>query len=198
MMHLPQLHAGTLQAEGNHLRKLLVGAAAVIAGYASSVAISQHARADDVKSADSVGIYAKIVLPMKPVSAGTGPVVESWIAKKLRKRGNAELRAVTEWIRLPEKGERFVHVWDANVDGSIWGCPVAGRIVKRTADGTVTVRLAGWSPVALETEEWTMPAEMGSRRIIVVETGAAAGSGRAYVALFAGPAPTEAESHGKP
>lgn len=166
------------------MRNLLV-CVLVIAGHASSVVSIRLARADDAEPEEKYGVYAKIVLPMKLPAAGTCPVVESWIAKKLRKRGNTELRAVTDWIRLTE--QREASVWDATVDGKTWGCPVLGRVMERTKDGQVKVRLTGWSPAALDIEEWTVPDEMGSRRIIEIETGAADGSGRAYVALFVGP-----------
>jgi hypothetical protein len=51
------------------------------------------------------GVYAKIILPMGETADGAHPPVESWIATKLRKRGEAELRAVTSWVRLAEEGE---------------------------------------------------------------------------------------------
>ena len=49
-------------------------------------------------------VYAKIVLPMKTPGDGKHPLVESWIARKLRKRGKTEYRAVTQWVRLAHDG----------------------------------------------------------------------------------------------
>lgn len=176
------------------MRILLVCALAVTAGYAGSSAASQLVRADDPKPCESCGIYAKIVLPVKATAEGTHPVVESWIAKKLRQRGHTELRAVTDWIRLAEKEEEITRVWNATVDGRRWGCPVTGRVVERTSDGKVKVELSGWSPVVAKIKGQQLTAETGSRRIAVVDTGAADDSGKAYVALFVGPPPTKARS----
>ena len=113
------------------------------------------------------------------------PVVESWIAKELRKRGEAELRAVTHWVRLAEEGEEVADIWNATVDGKGWGCPVSGR-VERTTEGRVRARLSGWSPFGAEIKGNPLPAEMGSRRIAVVDTGRGDESSSAYVALFVG------------
>jgi len=123
----------------------------------------------------------KIFLPMKEPAEGTHSVVESWIAKKLRKRGNTELRAVTPWVPLAEEGEKVAPIWNAIVDGKLWGCPVVGRVVDRTADDKVMVQLSGWSPDVAKIERETLPAETGSRRIAVVD------DGRAYVALLVAP-----------
>jgi hypothetical protein len=171
---------------------------AVIVAHEASFAASQPARAEDSRPSEVGSIYAKIVLPTKAPAEATDPVVESWIAEKLRKRGSTELRAVTDWIRLAEEGEAIAHVWDAKLDGRIWGCPVAGRVVERTADGKVKVQLFGWSPVAAEIKGQNLPAETGSRRIAVVDTGTGDDSGRAYIALFVGPPPTKTTSAGNP
>ena len=78
-------------------------------------------------------------------------------------------------------GEEAADVWSASVDGKHWGCPVDGRVVERTEDGKLKVKLDGWAPFPTKVKGTTLPAEMGSRRIAVVE------DGRAYVALFVGP-----------
>jgi hypothetical protein len=133
---------------------------------------------------------------MKEPVEGEHPPVESWIARKLRNRGETELRAVTQWVRLSEEGEKEAHIWSATVDGKGWGCPVGGRVIRRTADGKVKVRLPGWSPVGAEIKGGVLSAETGSRRIAVVDTGGVDQSGRAYVALFVGPPPAEARRDG--
>jgi uncharacterized protein (TIGR03067 family) len=122
---------------------------------------------------------------------GKHPSVESWIAKKLRKRGKTEYRAVTHWVRLAEKGEESADIWSASVDGQHWGCPVDGRVVERT-DGKVKVRLDGWAPFPTRVRGTTLPAETGSRRIAVVADGIA------YVALFVGPPLTAEASSRQP
>jgi hypothetical protein len=80
------------------------------------------------------------------------------------------------------------------VEGKIWGCPVAGRVAERTTDGKVRIDLHGWSPVVPEIRGQTLRDEFGSRRIAVVDTGSGDDSGRAFIALFVGPLPTESRS----
>ena len=133
-------------------------------------------------------VFAKIVLPMKSPNEKSQPVVESWIARKLRKRGATQLRAVTNWVRLAGKGEHVRHVWNATLDGKGWGCPVVGRVAERTADGKIEVELSGWSPVGARIKGQTISAEVGSRTIAVVDTGGGDENGIAYVAFFVGPA----------
>ena len=60
------------------------------AGHASTVRGGQESAADDSKPSRTNSIYAKIVLPMKEPADGEQPLVESWIARKLRKRGKTE------------------------------------------------------------------------------------------------------------
>ena len=104
--------------------------------------------APGVRAPEKGGVYAKVLLPVKAPADGKLPPVESWIARKLRKRGATEFRAVTGWVRLPEKGEGSTAIWDANLDGELYGCPVNGQVSERTADGRVRVNLSGWAPVA--------------------------------------------------
>ncbi len=148
----------------------------------------QLSLANDQPSSATYAVYAKIILPLKPPRDGSHPIVESWISKNLRKRGKSKLRAVTQWVRLAEKGEKTTQVWKATIDGKGWGCPVYGTIVERTKDGQVKVELSGWSPGGAEIKGQTLAAEIGSRRIAVVDTGEGDDSGIAYIALFVGPA----------
>ena len=150
--------------------------------------------ANDQPSSANCAVYAKIILPVEPSRDKSHPILESWIAKKLHKRGKPSLRAVTPWVRLAEKGEKVTRVWNATVDGKGWGCPVVGRIVERTTDGRVKVELSGWSPGAAEIKGQTLAAEIGSRKIAVVDTGEGDDSGIAYVALFVGPASSNVTS----
>jgi hypothetical protein len=148
----------------------------------------QLSLANDQPSSATYAVYAKIILPLKPPRDGSHPIVESWISKNLQKWGKSKLRAVTQWVRLAEKGEKVTRVWNATVDGQVWGCPVAGRIVERTKDGKVKVELLGWSPGGAVIKGQTLATEIGSRKIAVVDTGEGDDSGIAYVALFVGPA----------
>ncbi len=149
---------------------------------------AQLTLANDQPLSERGSVYAKIILPVKSLREGSHPMVESWIAKKLLKRGKSDVRAVTHWVRLAEKGEEDTSVWNAVVDGKDWGCPVVGRVVERTEDGKVKVELLGWSPGGAEIKGQTLAAEIGRRKIAVVDTGQGDDSGIAYIALFVGPA----------
>ena len=154
--------------------------------------IAQESSADDSNPSQNNRVYAKIILPMKQPAEGEHPAVESWIARRLRKRGKTELRAVTTWVRLAENGEEATRLWNATVDGKHWGCPVSGRVVERRADGKAKVSLMGWAPFPMEVRGTTLPAETGSRRLAVV------GHDDAFVALVVGPPLGEIErDHGK-
>lgn len=143
--------------------------------------------ANSEKPSQPTYVYAKIILPMKDPGNAKHPVVESWIAKKLRKRGETELRAVTDWVCLAEGVENSASVWNATVDGKGWGCPVSGRVAERTDDGKLKVELTGWAPFAPKINGDTLLAEAGSRGIATVDTGAGDQDGRAFVALVVGP-----------
>lgn len=149
---------------------------------------AQVSLADDHPSSERGTVYAKIILPVKSLREGPHPSVESWISKKLIKRGKSNFRAVTRWVRLAEIGEKDTDVWNAIVDGKGWGCPVVGRVVERTKDGRVKVELLGWSPGGAKIKGQTLAAEIGRRRIAVVDTGKRDDSRIAYIALFVGPA----------
>jgi len=142
--------------------------------------------ANSPKLSQHTYVYAKIILPMRS-PAKREYEVESWIAKKLRKRGETELRAVTDWVRLSEGGENSASVWNATVDGKAWGCPVSGSVAKNTDDGKLKVELTGWAPFAPKIKGDTLSAEAGSRGIAAVDTGAGDQDGRAFVALVVGP-----------
>lgn len=132
-------------------------------------------------------IYVKVILPMESPDEGSDPIVESWIANELRERGRAYFRAVTRWVRLDEEAKGNTPVWDAIVDGTRWGCPVVGKVIDGAEDGEVMVGLFGWSPGAPEIEGQNLAAEIGGRKIAVVDTGQRDDSGLAYVAILVVP-----------
>ncbi len=148
----------------------------------------QPSLVDDESSPQAYAVYAKIILPMKPPSDGPHPPVESWISKNLQKQGKTDLRAVTQWVRLAEKDEKSNHIWSAKIDGKRWGCPVVGKVVESNREGVVKAELAGWSPGGAEIKGQTVAAEIGSRRVAVVDTGEGNDNGIAYIAIFVGPA----------
>ena len=142
-----------------------------------------EAQAQVAKSASESGetaVYVKIILPMaRPKD--DHQVVESWIRKELvaAKRGN-EFRAVTNWVRMPEKEYDFAEVWDAVIDKKHWGCPVTATAMLR-AKGKIQVKLTGWTPFSLEQTGMSVADEIGSRSIGII------GQGRAYVAIIVVP-----------
>ena len=131
-------------------------------------------------------VYAKVILAVKALDDGDQPLLESWIAKELRKRGATDLRAVTDWVRLTDGGDS-TSVWEAKLDGKLSGCPVDGQVGERTADGKVQVTLSGWSPFGANVRGNTLPDEIGSRGIAIVDPGRA-DEVESYVALMIAPA----------
>jgi hypothetical protein len=132
-------------------------------------------------------VYVKIIWPTNPASRDKDrPVVESWIAEQLKKRGQTKFTAATAWVPLADKGEASTPVWNAALDGRPCGCPVAGRIAER-ADGRIKVRLDGWRPVYTRVTV-SLRDEPGSREIAAVEQ-AKTEQGLPYVAVLIGPPP---------
>lgn len=134
-------------------------------------------------------VYVKIILPTDPVKGKTnGPVVESWIAKKLRKPGESKFTAATEWVPLAVKGEESTPVWDGMHDNKQRACPVNGQIAKR-ADGRAEILLDGWGPFPISVTV-SLTDEPGSRKIEAVDK-AKTDQGLPYVAVLISPAATE-------
>ena len=139
-----------------------------------------------LRVSETNAVYAKVILAVKALDDGDQPVLESWIAKELRKRGATDLRAVTDWVRLTD-GADSTSVWEAKLDGELSGCPVDGQVGERTADGKVQVTLSGWSPFGANVRGNTLPDEIGSRGIAIVDPGRA-DEVKSYVALMIAPA----------
>jgi hypothetical protein len=132
-------------------------------------------------------VYVKIILPTDPATRDKDrPVVESWIAELLKKRGQSKFTAATAWVPLADKGEESTRVWDGTLDGMGWGCPTTGRIVER-ADGRIKVLLWGWGPGG-DKVTVSLKDEPGSRAIAAVEE-LKDDSGLPYVAVLIGPPP---------
>ena len=141
-----------------------------------------------LRGSERSAVYAKVLLPVKAPAEGNHPAVESWIARKLQKRGVKELRAVTGWVLLSEKGEPSTDIWEATLDGKLSGCPVNGQVSERTTDGNVHITLSGWSPVGAKIRGNSLSADIGSRAIAIVDAGRVDGV-KSYVALMIAPAP---------
>ena len=139
-------------------------------------------------------VYVKIILPIDPATRDKDrPVVESWIAEQLKKRGQSKFTAATAWVPLADKGEETTRVWDGTLDGKGWGCPTTGRIVERV-DGRIKVHLRGWSPAANPGVTVSLTDEPGSREIAAVAWPKTE-QGMPYVAVLIGPPP---EKHAAP
>jgi hypothetical protein len=130
-------------------------------------------------------VYVKIILPSDPATRDKDrPVVESWIAEQLKKRGQSKFTAATAWVPL---GDKETWVWDGPLDGKEVVCPVRGQIIER-ADGRIKVRLVGWSPSINTRETVSLPDEPGSRAIAAVKR-MKTEQGRPYVAVLIGTPP---------
>jgi hypothetical protein len=132
-------------------------------------------------------VYVKIILPADPATRNKDrPVVESWIAEQLKKRGQSKFTAATAWVPLDAKGEGSRRVWDATLDGKGWGCPVSGQITERV-DGRIEVLLWGWGPGG-DRVTVSLKDEPGSRALAAAEE-VRTKKGLPYVAVFIGPPP---------
>ncbi len=134
-------------------------------------------------------VYVKIIMPTDPADRDKDrPVVESWIAEDLKKRGQAKFTAVTEWVPLDLSPFEATSVWDGVGDRSY--CPVGADIPER-AEGRIKVLLSGWHPGgAFVTASLTD--EPGSRAIAAVEQSKDQykdQKGMPYVAVLIGPPP---------
>jgi hypothetical protein len=123
-------------------------------------------------------VYVKILLP------ADRPVVESWIAEHLKKRGQSKFIAVTPWVPVVGTGKIFeesTRVWDG-------GCGAQGQILERK-DGRVKVYVGGWFPFVAGATI-SLKDEPGSREIAAVEQ-AKLEDGMPYVAVLIGPPPDQ-------
>ena len=132
-------------------------------------------------------VYAKIIMPSARADRDKDrPVVESWIAEDLKKRGQAKFTAVTGWVPLDLSPFEATDVWDGKLDDMQCNCPVGADIPDRT-EGRIKVFVSGWSPGgALVTV--LLKDEPGSRVIATVEE-LKTEQGMPYVAVFIGPPP---------
>jgi hypothetical protein len=128
-------------------------------------------------------VYVKILLP------ADRPVVESWIAEHLKKRGQSKFIAVTPWVPVVGTGKIFdkaTDVWDG-------GCRVFASITERK-DGRIKLFFGGWLPFSADVTV-SLTDEPGSREIAVGELRDPE-KGKmtpfAYVAVFIGPPPEKA------
>ncbi len=132
--------------------------------------------------------YVKIIMPTAPVDRDQDrPVVESWIAEDLKRRGQARFTAVTGWVSLDLSPIAATDVWKGGELGDTYYCPVGADIPDR-AKGRITVQLSGWSPGGAFATV-SMTDEPGSRAIAAVKE-METERGMPYVAVLIGP-PTD-------
>jgi hypothetical protein len=130
-------------------------------------------------------VYVKIIWPTDPATRDKDrPVVESWIAEQLKKRGESKFTAVTGWVPLAVKGEESTRVWNGGLDGKACACPVSGQILER-ADGRIKVLLDGWTP-GYKKVTVSLTDEPGSREMAAVAWPKTE-QGMPYVVVLIGP-----------
>ncbi len=172
------------------MTRLFLASIAVVSALAvgSSAGKAQESPPQKGALPKSNQVYVKIILPTDPATRDKDrPVVESWIAEQLKKRGQSKFTAATAWVPLAVKGDESKRVWNGSLDGKQWACPVAGHIFER-ADGRIKVRLDGWAPFSGVGVTVSLPDEPGSREIAAVER-ATTEPGLPYVAVLIGPPP---------
>jgi len=134
-------------------------------------------------------VYVKIIMPTDPMDRDQDrPVVESWIAEDLQKRGQARFTAVTGWVPLELGPWDATDVWDGGKLGGTLYCGVGADIPDR-AKGRIQVVLIGWTPGGADATV-SLADEPGSRAIAAVER-AKTEQGMPYVAVLIVPPPEE-------
>ncbi|WP_147866911.1 hypothetical protein [Stieleria maiorica] len=113
-------------------------------------------------------VFVKVIIPVTShTPKQDGPVVESWVAEELRKLGETECFAVTDWVPvcdgLLEDDVVDNRVWDGGRFARTVYCPVGGDIPQRK-EGRLLVNVRGWTPGGLEVNI-ALADEPGSRAV---------------------------------
>ncbi|QDU36607.1 hypothetical protein Mal4_08940 [Maioricimonas rarisocia] len=141
-------------------------------------------------------VYVKLIMPTDPAGLEKErPVVESWIAEDLKKRGQARFTAVTTWVLLDPSPLEATDVWDGGKLANTLHCPVGADIPDR-ATGRIKVHLSGWTPGGAFATV-LLKDEPGSRAISAVDYYTSA-EGMAYVAVLIGPPPGKPRRSDRP
>ena len=159
---------------------------ALIVGTLTLVPYAVNAQEPTKKKAaqpESNQVYVKIIVPTALAAHNKdSPVVESWIAERIKKRSESKYAAGSAWVVLVETGEEFEDptlVWEG-------GCRVHAEIVERK-NGGLKVFLDGWSPFAAGVTV-SLADEPGSRKIVAAKK-AETKHGVPYVAVLICPPP---------
>ncbi len=135
-------------------------------------------------------VFVKIIMPTDPVARDQDRlVVESWIVKDLKKRGQTKFTAVTGWVSLGLSALEATDVWDGGKLGDTHYCPVGADIPGRSK-GRIEVLLGGWGPGGAEVTV-SLTDEPGSRAIAAVKQ-LQTEKGMPYVAILIVPPPVNA------
>ncbi len=148
-------------------------------------------------------VFVKVIVPVTSrTPKQDGPVVESWVAEQLKKLGESEYFAVTDWVpvcdALLEDDIVDNRVWDGRLDGKSSYCPVDGDIPERK-NGRLLVSVGGCCGGGANI---TLPDEPGSRavgpvRLLLGKEGKRIKieEGLPYVAVIIAPPPQGVTSH---
>lgn len=132
-------------------------------------------------------VYVKIIMPTDPADRDQDrPVVESWIAEDLKKRGQAKFTAVTGWVPLDPSPLEATDVWDGKLGDKERYCAAHADIPER-AEGRIKVHVLGWGP-GFDEVTVSLTDEPGSRAIAAAERHKTE-HGMPYVAVLIGPPP---------
>jgi hypothetical protein len=167
------------------MTRLFLASIAVVSVLAviPSAVIAQKETPKTVAAPKSNQVYVKIIMPTDPADRDKDrPVVESWVAEDLKKRGQAKFTAVTEWVPLDLSPFTATSVWDGNLGDKSY-CPVGADIPER-AEGRIKVLLIGWHPGGGKVTA-SLTDEPGSRAIAAVEE-LKTDQGMPYVAVLIG------------
>ncbi|NND99594.1 MAG: hypothetical protein HKN47_19940 [Pirellulaceae bacterium] len=110
-------------------------------------------------------VFVKVIVPVTPhIPKQDGLVVESWVAEQLKKLGESEYFAVTDWVPVCD-GLLADDIVDNHIrlNGKLSYCPVHGDVAERK-NGRLLVRVAGWTPAGGEANIM-LPDEPGSRAV---------------------------------
>ena len=112
-------------------------------------------------------VFVKLIIPVTDsYPKQDGPVIESWIKKRLKKLKVSEYFAVTDWVPICDG-----LLADDTIDNDVWSgsinghscCPVGADIPERE-NGRMLVNIGGWSPGRCETRI-KLDDEPGSRAV---------------------------------
>ena len=114
-------------------------------------------------------VFVKLIVPFTSrTPRQNGPVVESWVAEELKKLGETEYFAITDWVPVCDglRTDAVVdnRVWDGGLFNKSLYCPVGGDIPQRK-DGRVMVKVGGWLPGGGCEANIALPDEPGSRTV---------------------------------